>query len=233
VSHSAQIEFVGIAKSLFPAFFERKKVLEIGSLDINGAIRGCFNDCDYIGLDVAPGPGVDVVCEGQKYDIPDASFDVVISCEVMEHNPFWKETVENMIRLLKPGGIMVMSCATTGRPEHGTSRTDVGSSPLTVEKGWEYYRNLSEKDFARAVDFSPFLSFGFATNWNSYDLYFLGIKRGGAVTGETEIERFKSFYKRRNASVWLQRLNRVVRDPTRIVSFLLRKTGRGLLSPKA
>jgi len=50
-----------------------------------------FSDCDYIGLDVAPGNGVDIVCEGQNYDAPDESFDVVISCEVMEHNPFWRK----------------------------------------------------------------------------------------------------------------------------------------------
>src|SRR5664279_1442631 len=112
MSHASQLEFVGITKSLFPEMFVQKKVLEVGSLDINGSIRGFFENCDYTGLDVAPGPGVDLVCQGQDYDAPSESFDVVISCEVMEHNPFWEQTLKNMIRLTKPGGLMVMSCAT-------------------------------------------------------------------------------------------------------------------------
>lgn len=59
-------------------------MLEVGSMDINGTIREFFRDT---GLDVTPGPRVDVVCGGQEYAAPDRSFDVVLSCEAMEHNP--------------------------------------------------------------------------------------------------------------------------------------------------
>lgn len=90
MSHPAQLEFIEITKSIFPEMFVGLKVLEIGSLDINGSVRSFFDNCDYTRLDIAPGRGVDVVCEGQKYDAPSASFDVVLSCEVRSTIPSGK-----------------------------------------------------------------------------------------------------------------------------------------------
>jgi SAM-dependent methyltransferase len=222
MSHRLQLEFVEITKSLFPEMFRGQKVLEIGSLDINGNVRSFFEDCSYTGIDVAPGPGVDVVCEGQKYDGLSSSFDVVISCEVMEHNPYWAETLTNMIRLLRPGGLMVMSCATIGRKEHGTTRSDTGASPLTVQKGWDYYRNLTSKDIRRAVDLCPLSHWGFVTNWEGYDLYFLGVKAGSGIDASSQIKKFKSTYWRRIISGQYSRIRWVVREPSRIVIFLKR-----------
>ena len=186
MAHASQLEYVKLLLGNFPTHFRNARILEVGSLDINGSIRALFPGCDYVGLDVAAGDGVDVVCEGQKYDAPDNSFDVVISCEVMEHNPFWIETFRNMIRCCRPGGLVVMTCASTGRPEHGTARTDPYSSPLTVKQGWSYYKNLTEKDFRRAIDPTPSVTANrFWTDWNHYDLLFAGIK--GAASPADEV----------------------------------------------
>lgn len=122
---------------------------------------------------------MDLVCQGQDYDGPDASFDSVICCEVMEHNPYWRETFLNMFRICRPGGLVLMTCATFGRKEHGTTRSEAGYSPLTVGLGWECYRNLMGRDFRRAIDFGEWVtSFGFFRNWKSADLYFVGFRRG-------------------------------------------------------
>jgi len=185
MAHRTQLQYVRLLAETLPEFFHNCRVLEIGSLDINGSIRSFFHNCDYVGLDVADGDGVDVVCEGQKYDAPDDSFDVVISCEAMEHNPYWVETFRNMIRLCRPGGLVVMTCATTGRPEHGTARTTPDASPLTVELGWNYYKNLTERDFRRAFD-TAMAGFGahrFWVNWSFYDLLFVGIKEAKLPSG--------------------------------------------------
>jgi SAM-dependent methyltransferase len=164
---------------MFPVAFEGKNVLEIGSLNINGGVRSLFTNCNYVGIDVAPGPGVDMVCQGQDYDGSDASFDTVICCEVMEHNPHWKETFLNMLRLCKPGGLVLMTCGSTGRAEHGTTRTTSRDSPLTVGIGWEYYRNLTARDFRGALDLRGSLAAAsFFSNWKSYDLYFAGFRKG-------------------------------------------------------
>lgn len=138
-----------------------------------------FTDCDYVGIDVAAGPGVDLVCQGQDYDAPDASFDTVICCEVMEHNPHWKETFLNMFRVCKPGGLVLMTCASTGRRKHGTTRSKPEASPLSVGIGWTYYRNLTARDIRQALNLDgPLAVFSFMQNWKSFDLYFVGLRKG-------------------------------------------------------
>lgn len=179
MAHAEQQRFVASVREQWPEFFSGTKVVEIGSLIINGSVRQFFSSpLNYVGIDLADGPGVDVVCEGQNYDAADGSFDCAISAECFEHNPFWKQTFANMMRLVRDGGLVVMTCATHGRPEHGTSRSDRGSSPLTIDKGWEYYRNLGEEDFRAEWNFDElFSSYSFSSNEASHDLYFWGIKK--------------------------------------------------------
>lgn len=178
MAHPDQFKFVSLVKKHLPFFFEGTKVLEVGSLDINGSVRSAFQAEAYIGVDVAPGNGVDVVCEGQLLDCATAAFDVVISCECLEHNPFWVETVSNMVRMTRPGGLVVISCASIGRAEHGTSRTSVDDSPLSVSKGWEYYKNISASNFMRTFSLkNSFDDYVILTNWNNFDLYFVGIRK--------------------------------------------------------
>ena len=152
MSHSTQQDFILYTKNKFPNYFTNSKVLEVGSLDINGSMRSFFSECDYLGIDVGEGQGVDLVVQGQEYNAPDESYDVCASGECFEHNPYWAKTFSNMVRMCKSGGLVLFTCATTGRKEHGTSRTDSGSSPLTVGIGWEYYKNLTEQDFRESFE---------------------------------------------------------------------------------
>lgn len=201
MAHAAQLEFMSLLRQEFPDRFQRQRVLEIGSLDINGSVRSTFSACDYVGIDVAPGPGVDVVSQGQEYDAPDAAFDTVVCCEVMEHNPHWVATMRNMVRLCKPGGMIIMTCATLGRKEHGTARTHPDASPLTVNLGWDYYRNLTIGDFksARAADDTAHV---FMYNWHSHDLYMIGFKGGASSADAQKMKAIRQRYKRSNVAAW-------------------------------
>jgi SAM-dependent methyltransferase len=176
MAHIQQQNFVATIRAAFPDFFRNSRVLEIGSLDINGSVRAHFAGCDYIGLDVGPGPGVDVVCQGQAYDAPAGSFDVVISCETMEHNPFWKETFANMLRLCRPGGLVLMTCASIGRPEHGTRRTTPKDAPLIK---WDYYGNRTAADFRHSINLrQQFAAWMFCSDLAFCDLFFAGFRAG-------------------------------------------------------
>jgi hypothetical protein len=89
MAHQQQFDFVRGVAHFYPNNFTNCKVLEVGSLDINGSVRQFFTGCEYIGIDLGQGRGVDVVCQGQDYDAPDNTFNTVISCECFEHNPDW------------------------------------------------------------------------------------------------------------------------------------------------
>lgn len=202
MSHQDQLSFVSIIRDGMPEYFHGTRVLEVGSLDINGSIRPLFVGCSYIGLDVAEGRGVDIAVPGEQYDAPDASFDVVISCECMEHNPAWQATLANMARMLRPGGLFVLSCAGPGRQEHGTSSWEPLSSPLTLSLGQEYYRNLSARELGRVEALTSAMQASADwINWASRDLYFLGVKGGAPLHdgwhGMTE--RMREWVERRNA----------------------------------
>jgi SAM-dependent methyltransferase len=178
MAHPYQFNYINKLKILFPNYFINKKVLEVGSLNINGSIRVFFANCDYLGIDVGPGKDVDLVCEGQNLDHPTNTYDTVGSCECFEHNPYWVETFNNMHRMTKSGGLVFMTCATTGRPEHGTSRIYPEDSPLTIDKGWDYYKNLTAEDFIHKFNLNNmFLIYEFELNPFYPDLYFYGIKR--------------------------------------------------------
>lgn len=178
MAHRQQFDFVNRVKLMYPTSFFQKKVLEVGSLNINGTVRDFFTDCEYLGIDVGPGRCVDLVCEGQNLDHPDNTYDTTLSCECFEHNPFWSETFLNMHRMTKPNGLIFMSCATTGRMEHGTSRTSPSDSPLTISNGWEYYKNLTEQDFREKMNIDDMFSkYKFEVGTTHPDLYFYGIKK--------------------------------------------------------
>jgi hypothetical protein len=179
MAHNEQRVFIESVRERWPDFFTKTVVLEVGSLDINGSVRDFFTDCDYTGVDLAPGPGVDVVGEGQHLTFDDDSFDVAISAECFEHNPSWVATFANMHRMAS--GLVVMTCASEGRPEHGTARCDPDSSPFTAYVN-EYYRNLTADDFHAEFDMGlMFSEYFFSTNKITCDLYFWGIKRKPVV----------------------------------------------------
>jgi SAM-dependent methyltransferase len=157
MAHKQQIEFCMKIKGLFPQFFYRKRVLDIGSMDVNGSNRYLFWLCKYIGVDIAMGKNVNFACHAHRIHLSADWFDTIISTEVAEHDKHWHLTMQNTIRMLKPGGLLLFTCATTGRPEHGTKRTDAFSSPFTTD----YYKNVTEELVAikkgPAVNFKPSL----------------------------------------------------------------------------
>lgn len=186
MAHQAQVLYCIRIKSMFPSYFRFKKVLDVGSLDVNGNNRYLFFFCKYWGIDIGPGDNVDEISLGHEFKAPPASYDTIISTEVFEHDRHYEKTIANIVRMLRPGGLFVFTCATTGRPEHGTKRTDVHSSPFTTD----YYLNVTEEMVRRIPGFNEAWQVcGFEVEPFSCDLRFYGIKKGGPVRFNPSILR--------------------------------------------
>lgn len=96
------------------------RVLEIGSYDVNGSVRGLFPRAEYVGLDIRGGPGVDRVWDGETLP-PDltCAFDCVVSTETLEHAANPEAVVQAMIQALVPSGDLIVTAASPERTPHG------------------------------------------------------------------------------------------------------------------
>lgn len=118
----------------------RVAVLEIGGRFINGGVRDLFPNADpYVSLDIADGPGVDVVANAASWK-PDRVYDVVVCTEVFEHTPEWPEIVDTAAAALRDGGFLILTMAGPNRSPHGAS----GGGPVPGE----FYQNVSPRDLA-------------------------------------------------------------------------------------
>ena len=123
-------------------------------------------------------------------DIPDETFDTIVSTECFEHDPEYRESFKKIYNMLKPDGLFFFTCATIGRPEHGTRRTrpeDSYGSIGNLEDMTDYYKNLTIFDVNEVLNLNNLFSV-----WDSYyneksaDLYFLGIKNGSSKINKLE-----------------------------------------------
>ena len=74
----------------------------------------------YVGLDVTPGAGVDIVVDpGERWPIEDGTFDTVLCLEVLEHVRDPAFVLAEMRRVLKRGGTAVVAVP-FAYTEHGT-----------------------------------------------------------------------------------------------------------------
>ncbi|MDI6895984.1 class I SAM-dependent methyltransferase [Methanocella conradii] len=103
---------------------EGKRIIEIGSLDVNGSLRPLlesYNPKEYIGVDIVKGPGVDKVCnvENLVEEFGENVFDVVISTELLEHVKDWRKAISNMKKICKEGGFILITTRSKGFHYHG------------------------------------------------------------------------------------------------------------------
>lgn len=169
MAHKEQIEFCQSIKKQYPNYFFNKKVLDAGSLDINGNNRYLFKRCQYTGVDLGPGKNVDIVCPIHEYD-PGILYDFIISAEMLEHDKYYHLSLMKMFDLVKPGGAILITCATGARVEHGTKNRFPESSPFTND----YYCNVPEDDISFYLPENKFSKYHLHASL--IDLYFFGIK---------------------------------------------------------
>ncbi len=98
------------------------RVLEVGSLDVNGSIRPLFADerrfDSYVGVDIRDGKGVDIVAPGSSLPFPPKSFDCIVSTETLEHDDRFWLSVQEFYRVLSPGGYVLLTTCGNGYPQH-------------------------------------------------------------------------------------------------------------------
>ena len=101
----------------FSDFFD-EDIIEFGSYNVNGTIRDYFKNCKrYIGVDWRSGPCVDVV--GLAHEVKfNFKAKAILSASMLEHDPYWEKSLDNMINHLKLNGILVLTWGAAKNAEH-------------------------------------------------------------------------------------------------------------------
>lgn len=128
------------------------EVVEFGSCDMNGSVRSVYPQAaSWLGIDVQPGPGVDLVDDAATWHT-NVRYDIVICAEAFEHTPTWPQIIGTARAVLRPGGLFLASCATGNRPAHSA----VDGGPL---RAGEFYQNV-DPDLLRSC----------LTRWSEFDV---------------------------------------------------------------
>jgi SAM-dependent methyltransferase len=89
-------------------------IFEFGAYQVDGQegfadLRSLFPGRKYVGCDMRPGPGVDLVEDVTAINLPDASAGMVLCIETFEHVFEVRRGFDEVFRLLKPGGVFVVT----------------------------------------------------------------------------------------------------------------------------
>jgi SAM-dependent methyltransferase len=88
-------------------------VYEFGSMRVPGQekrkpVKDYFEGTEYIGCDMRSGPGVDKILDLHNIDLPDACAGTVILLDVLEHVEYCRKAMDEVYRILKPGGVCIV-----------------------------------------------------------------------------------------------------------------------------
>jgi len=104
-------QFVKICAETLPI---SEPIYEFGSLQVAGQeefadIRPFFPGKKYIGADIRKGPGVDVILNLHKINLPSESTGTVLILDTLEHVEFVRDAIKEVHRILRPTGILIIS----------------------------------------------------------------------------------------------------------------------------
>ena len=88
-------------------------IIEFGAYQVTESaqedLRTLFPGMDYIGADMRPGPGVDRVLDLHDLAMEAASVNTVLCLDTLEHVEYPRRAMEEMQRVLRPGGTLIIS----------------------------------------------------------------------------------------------------------------------------
>ena len=106
-AHLALCKFLKDTSTLGPIY-------EFGSLQVDpqylaSNLRPLFPKHAFVGCDMRPGLGVDLILDVEKIALPDKSVGMVIMLDTLEHVQRPVQAMDECYRILKPGGHIFIS----------------------------------------------------------------------------------------------------------------------------
>ena len=104
-------QFVSVIFETLPV---KEPIFEFGALQVQGQVgfadlRYLFPGKEYLGCDIREGPGVDRILNLHSVDLASESAGSVLILDTLEHVEFCRKALEEVHRILKPSGLVVIS----------------------------------------------------------------------------------------------------------------------------
>src|SRR3954466_1056264 len=105
----------GVARAMFETFDLPGPVVEVGSYQVAGLedlidLRSFLPGRPYVGVDMRPGPGVDIVANVESLPMLTGTVGTVLALSTFEHvTQFWRG-FEEIYRVLRPDGAVLIAC---------------------------------------------------------------------------------------------------------------------------
>lgn len=155
--------FVQDCAALLPT---AEPIVEIGARPAEGQeqsayLRDLFPGAQYIGCDIQEGPNVDQIEDIHALSFDDNSVGTVVCVEVLEHVFDPIRAVQEIYRVLRPGGVAML--------------TSVMFMPIHAHP-WDFWR-FTPEGFARLLDpFETSLAFGYGFDLLPEGVQGIGVK---------------------------------------------------------
>ena len=95
---------------------QKSSVIDVGACDINGTYRDLFPGGKYVGVDVRPGPNVDVIMGSKEWKALKKA-DAVISGQSLEHAEYVQGFMAEIYGAVKSGGLVCIIAPSAGSPQ--------------------------------------------------------------------------------------------------------------------
>jgi len=149
--------FVRLVAEFLPI---HEPIVEFGALQVAGQqgfadLRPLFAGKQYLGTDVRAGPGVDRILDLHNIDLDAESVGTALALETLEHVEFPHRALQEIHRVLRPGGIAVitshMNCPIHLHPSDYWRFTPFGFVSLLQPFSESYVDSAGEQSFPHTV----------------------------------------------------------------------------------
>ena len=199
--HDTSFENLDLFAKTYLSYFNNLKVVDVGSRlrtqEKKVKWRKILEEHDYIGVDLVDGDNVDLVLEDPYiYPFESNSIDVIIANSIFEHSEFFWELFIELIRILKPSGLLYINAPSNGDFHRGPFNQDllVDVYRFYPDSGKALQKWGNKNGYKDLILLESYIFNRRDKNWNDFVAVFIKDKNKLSLYKNRILKQTKHFY---------------------------------------